>query len=184
MEDANYKTLLSIVLRDIMNPANTNPALHHQLILTLGPTPKVLTDTGMPQLPIIILGRVIDKAVFDHGVTKGLLERLYKLIATPKAIYRAHQNQPGSVVITYEVKNAAPIIVAIHPDKQMGGRGERPARYNNVASVYDKQSSQPGETIEVRWKREGLLLWEAPLVEATDDKQGGEVIELKVARKK
>jgi Phage MuF-C-terminal domain len=179
MEDANYKTLLGMVIKDITSQTNTNPALHHQRILTLGPTPQVLTDLGMPQLPIVILGRVIDKAIFDHGITKGLLERLYTLIATPKAVYQAHQGQPGSVVVTYEVKNTAPIIVAIHPDKQMGGRGQSAARYNNVASVYDKQSGKPNETIEVRWKREGLLLWEATAVQ--EEKQSAEVIPLRVA---
>lgn len=187
MEDANYKTLLGMVLKDIMNPANTNPALHHQRILTLGPTPQVLTDLGMPQLPVVVLGRVIDKAVFDHGMTKGLLERLYTLIASPKAIFQAHQGQPGSVVVTYEVKNAAPIVVAIHPDKQMGGRGrgEAMSRYNNVASVYDKQSGKPNETIDVRWKREGLLLWEAPQIEAVKEaKQVAEVIPLRAVGQK
>ena len=182
MEDANYKTLLGMVLKDITNPANNNPVLHHQRILTLGPTPQVLIDVGMPQLPIVILGRVVDKAVFDHGMTKGLLERLYTLIATPKAVYQAHQGQPGSVVVTYEVKNTAPIIVAIHPNKQMGGRGDRTAFYNNIASVYDKQSSRPGETIEVRWKKEGLLLWEAPPQPVTKDEiHLAEVIPLRVA---
>lgn len=185
MEDANYKILLGMVLKDIMNPANANPALHHQRILTLGPTPTVLTDLGMPQLPIVILGRVIDKAVFDHGMTKGLLERLYTLIATPKAVYQAHQGQPGSVIVTYEVKKMVPIVVAIHPDKEMGGRGRKLERYNNVASVYDKTSGKPGETIEVRWKREGLLLWEAPSpVAVKAETTEAEVIPLKIAGQK
>lgn len=183
MEDANYKTLLGLVLKDLTNPGNTNPVLHHQRILTVGPTPQVLTDLGMPQLPVVITGRVIDKAHFEHGMTKGLLERLYTLIAAPKAVYRAHQGQPGSVVVTYEVKNTAPIIVAIHPNKEMGGRGSRAAYFNNIASVYDKHSNKPGETIEVRWKRDGLLLWEA-VTPAKKEPALAQVLQLKTVGRK
>lgn len=181
MEDANYKSLLGMMLKDLTDSANCNSVLHHQRILTLGPTPQVLIDIGMPQLPLVISGRVVDKAFFDHGMTKGLLEQLYKLIANPKAAYQGHQDQPGSAVVTYETKDGAPIIAAIHPNKQMGGRGDRAAFYNNIASVCDKRSNSPGETIEVRWKKQGLLQWQAPRRPAANDEKWGELILLKVA---
>lgn len=161
VEDTNYRTLLGVLLKDMTGQADGNTVVHHQRILTLGPTPQILVDHGMPQLPIVITGKVVDKVFFDHGITKGMLERLYTLIDTPKAIYKAHQGQPGSVVVTFENKGGAPIVVAVHPNKRMGGRSDNPNFFNNIASIYDKQSNTPGETIEVRWKREGLLLWEA-----------------------
>jgi len=60
-----------------------------------------------------------------------------------------------SVVVTYEVKNANPIIVPIHPNKQK----TRTEFFNVVASVYPKDSTN-GTSIEVLWKADGLLLWE------------------------
>jgi hypothetical protein len=78
------------------------------------------------------------------------------LIEKPKAIYTAHQNQPGSVVVTYEVRGQDPIVIPIHPNVQK----TRLERFNVVASMYSK-STCDGASIEVRWKAAGLLLWEA-----------------------
>ena len=72
-----------------------------------------------------------------------------------KAIYKAHQNQPGSVVVTYEVKDSMPIVIPVHPNQQK----TRTESFNVVASMYPKNSGN--EPIEMRWKREGLLLWES-----------------------
>ena len=127
--------------------------VNHQLVLTLGETPAVLQNIGLPALPLAITGKVIDKCYFDHGISKGMLERIHSMVSTPKSIYKAHLDQPGYVVITYEIKGTDPVIVVIHPNRQMAGRRDF---YNVIASMYQKSGNA-----EVRWKNDGLLLWES-----------------------
>lgn len=155
MEDLNYKTLLGVLLKSMLNDYDAKKVENHGTRLIIGATPDLLISYGFPQLPLMIDGRVVDKAFFDHGIPKSMLERIYHLIATPKAIYKAHQDQPGSVVVTYEVKDSKPVIIPIHPNQQK----TRTESFNVVASMYPKNSN--GEPIEMRWKREGLLLWES-----------------------
>lgn len=150
MEDKNYKTALGLLIKSISDgPASTKS---HQLILQLGPTPQVLLDQGMPQLPMAINGRVIDKCFFDHGMTKPMLERIYSNICAPKAIYRSSNGEPGCVVMSAETKDAKPIIISVRSNHQMAGRRDY---YNAVTSMYDK-----GGDVEIRWKKNGWLLWE------------------------
>ncbi|GGC04658.1 MuF-C-terminal domain-containing protein [Pseudoduganella buxea] len=158
MENPAYKTALGLLIKSLQEGSVKN----HQIPLPIGPTPQVLLDIGMPPLQLAVLGKVIDKVVFDHGIPKGTLERLYKILEAPKAIFKGHLDNPGAAVLTYEVKNSDPIIIAVHPNKQVGGR-DGGARFNLVASVYAK-STRPGETLEARWTREGLLLWKAPSI--------------------
>lgn len=158
MENPAFKTALGLLIKSMMQDGATKQHVNHQLILPIGPTPKVLLDLGMPDVQLVISGKVVDKVLFEHGIPKGTIERLYSLLEAPKAIYKGHQGNPGSAVVTYEVKNMAPIIIAIHPNKQMGGRSG--TVYNNVASMYAKET-RAGESIEDRWTREGLLLWKA-----------------------
>jgi hypothetical protein len=97
---------------------------------------------------------VIDKTFFDHGVTRTQLERIYKILESPKSIYRSNNNDVpnGSVLISYETnKNSLPLIIAIHPNKQIGRQ-----IYNNIASIYFKDGDA-----ETRWKKMNLLQWEA-----------------------
>lgn len=182
MDDQNYKAALDLLIKSMMNDYEGNKTANHAVRLTLGPTPQVLIDQGFPELPLGIDGSVVDKAFFDHGIPKSMLGRLYTLIATPKAIYRAHQGNPGSVVVTYEMKGASPIVVPIHPNKQKA----RNVFFNMVASVYGKTSND-GQSIEVRWRNEGLLLWEAPVAvgaSASEVTQGAGTVESQAAEKK
>jgi len=157
MEDTNYKTLLGVLIKGMSEDYDGSKSVtHHELRLVVGATPPILISLGFTQLPLTIDGRVIDKAHFDHGISKGRLERIYSLIASPKAIYKAHLDNPGSVVVTYEMQNSNPIIIPIHPNRQKG----RHEFSNVIASVYPKASG--GGSVEVRWKKDGLLLWEAP----------------------
>lgn len=151
MEDPNYKVALNLILQSMATAYNANMHVNHQIVLTLGPTPKLLVDYGFPPLPLAITGKVVDKCVYDHGLTKGTLERAYQMISTPKSIYQTADT--GCVVMSYDTKGPDPLILAIHPSKQLGGRKEF---YNNVASIYYKQNNP-----EVRWKQQGFLMWEA-----------------------
>lgn len=153
MEDTNYKVALSLMLKSMEEGHyEANQLVNHQRILTLGPTPPVLLAIGLQPLPIAMTGKVVDKCYFDHGVTKSTLEKAYQIIASPKALYKS--TSVGCLIMTYEIRRANPLIVAIHPQKQLGGRKDF---YNSVASIYYKENDP-----ETRWVKQGLLLWSAP----------------------
>jgi hypothetical protein len=147
MRDTNYKAAVQLVLQ-----ASIDGKPKHEAVLSLGSTPQLLLDNGFPELPLGIKGATIDKAHFDHGITRGILERLAEIITTPKALYKSATVQGTAVVITFEMKAGSPILVPIHGSKPVGR-----SIVNLVASVYAKEA-----TVETRWKREGLLLWEKP----------------------
>ncbi len=146
MTDPNFQAAVQLIIQ-----ASKNGTPRNEAILSLGPTPQFLLDNGFPELPLNIKGAVIDKAHFDHGITRGVLERLVEIVQTPKSLYRSATVQGTAVVITFEMKAGSPILIPIHANKRIG-RTEA----NLVASVYTKEA-----TVEQRWRREGLLLWEA-----------------------
>jgi hypothetical protein len=145
MTDNNFKTAVQLILQ-----ASTDGKPKHEAVLSLGATPQFLLDNGFPELPLIIKGATIDKAHFDHGITRGVLERLGEIVMTPKALYKSATVTGTAVVITFEMKAGSPILVPIHGNKPVGREFA-----NAVASVYSKEA-----TVEARWKSEGLLLWE------------------------
>ena len=148
MTDSNFKAAVQLILQ-----ASMDGKPKHEAVLSLGATPQFLLDNGFPELPLSIKGAVIDKAHFDHGITRGVLERLADIITTPKALYRSATVQGTAVVITFEMKAGSPILVPIHGNKPVGR-----TLSNLVASVYAKDVAN----VETRWKKEGLLLWEQP----------------------
>ncbi|MCP4597193.1 hypothetical protein [Neptuniibacter sp.] len=144
----NYSSLVSILLKD---EALGNP--QHERVLQLGPTPEYLvTHAGFPALDIAIQAKVIGKAHFDHGIKASLIQRLPEILATPKSVFRsANVHQVDSVVVlTYEVKGVAPIIVPIRKNRQVG-RGQY---FNLVGSIYAKEGPDPS----VKWARQGLKI--------------------------
>jgi len=146
MTETNFKAAVQLILQ-----ASNEGKPKHEAVLSLGPTPQFLLDNGFPELPLSIKGSVIDKAHFDHGITRGILERLADIITTPKSLYRSATVQGTAVVITFEMKGGSPILIPIHGNKPVGR-----AFFNLVASVYAKDVVG----VESRWKKEGLLLWE------------------------
>lgn len=147
MSDKNYKVAIDLFISSL----HAGDA-RHEILIDLGSTPQVLIDSGLPELRLGITGKVIDKVYYDHGVTKGKLQALPSMLATPKAIYRSdHPHPPGSVVVTFESQNGDPLIVSIKANARHG----RSDCYNLVTSVYGK-----GGDFQEAWKRNGLLLWE------------------------
>ena len=148
MSDTNFKAAVQLILQ-----ASAEGKPKHEVVLNLGATPQFLIDNGFPELPLSIKGGTIDKAHFDHGITRGILERLADIITTPKALYKsATVQRSAAVVITFEMKAGSPILIPIHANKPIGREFA-----NVVASIYAKES-----TVEDRWKKDGLLLWEKP----------------------
>jgi len=78
-----------------------------------------------------------------------MLYRLADIIASPKALYRSATIQSSAVVITFEMKDGAPILIPLHANKLVGR-----SHVNVVASVYNKEA-----TVEQRWTNAGLKLW-------------------------
>jgi hypothetical protein len=153
LEDPNFKVALGLMLKSMTECYDVDRNKNHQIVLTLGPTPQILVNAGLPQLLIAMTGKVVDKCFFDHGITKTLLQKAYHVITAPKALYRSHDPDDACVVMSYEIKGSDPLIVAIHPNRQLAGRRDY---YNSLASIYFKENDP-----ETRWKKAGLLLWEA-----------------------
>lgn len=148
---ANFAAAIQLVLT-----AATTGTPQKETVLTICDTPQYLIDhCGFAQLPLIIKAATVDKVHFDHGVTKGLLQRLESVLLSPKALYKSDTVAQGAVVVTLEVKNGNPIVIAIHPNKLIGR-----LTCNVVASIYDKP-----QNIEIKWQASGLLLW-APVAPA------------------
>lgn len=146
MPDKNFQTSIQLIIA-----ASASGTPHHETILSLGDTPQYLIDNGFPALQLVVKGRTIDKAHYDHGITKNMLERLGDIINHPKALYRLVTIRGSAVVITFETKNGSPILVPLHPQKPIG----RSLYANEVASSYYKEPA-----IEARWQEKGLLLWQ------------------------
>ncbi|MGA0572048.1 hypothetical protein ACO2Q9_15120 [Variovorax sp. VNK109] len=135
----------------ILAAANTDQP-HHEAVLNIGATPEYLRKhAAFPELDLIVTGKTIDKVHFEHGITRSQLARLPALLEAPKALYRS-DTVGGAIVVTFELKNSNPIIIAVHPAKLVGRQ-----RFNVIASIYDK----PAE-ITLRWQQKGLLLWKSP----------------------
>jgi hypothetical protein len=142
---SNFQAAIQLIIA-----AATTPKPQKEAVLIVGSTPQYLIDQGgFPSLDLIITGATIDKVFFDHGMTKGLLERLDVILSNPKALYKSDTVAGGSVVVTFEVKGGNPIVVALHPNKMVGRK-----RCNVIASIYDKKAD-----IEARWQQKGLLVW-------------------------
>lgn len=147
LTNPNYKAAVGIIIK-----AATDGKPQHEAVLTVGHTPALLIAQGLPDLPLVITGKTIDKVYFDHAITKGVIERLHDLVAAPSAIYKSappHAN--GNVVITIELHRGNPVIIPIRSSRQFG----RTLVANEITSVYAKE----GGDFENRWKADGLLLW-------------------------
>ncbi|MGR5364338.1 hypothetical protein ACPV54_26040 [Vibrio mediterranei] len=146
---SNYATLVDILIRDEMKGIT-----NHERILELGDTPEILqNECGFPDITLAIKANVVSKACFDHGIGTSVIKRLPEILSSPKSVFRsANPKQTDSVVVvTFEVKGEAPIIVPVRKDQQAGRK-----RFNFVTSMYAKEGPPP----EIKWKKKGLLIWE------------------------
>lgn len=128
---------------------------NHERVLELGRTPQVLIDEcGFPDLPFAIKASTVSKICFDHGIATSIIQRLPDLVSSPKCLFKSANAQftDSVVVLTFELKDSAPIIISIRKD-MMSGR----SNYNFVTSMYAKEGPNP----EIKWKADNLLIWEA-----------------------
>lgn len=151
--EQNFKTLVGVILHA---ESQGNP--RHELLLELGETPQTIIQAGgqiFSGLDLVLKANTVGKMHFDHGVPRGVIERLPEILSAPKAIYRsATQAVVGAVVVmTFELQRGFPLIIPVHASKQIG----RGRICNVVASMYAKEGPSP----EAKWKSDGLLLWES-----------------------
>lgn len=147
LTDSNFCTALGLIIT-----ASIEGKPRHETVLRVGHTPELLVTHGLPDLPLMLTGKTIDKIFFDHGITKGMIERLHVLTSNPKAIYKAAPpHHDGSVVVTLEMRKQYPVIISIRASKQFG----RGIFANEITSMYAKENG----SFEQRWIAEGLLIW-------------------------
>ena len=145
----NYTTLIGIVIE-----AERLGKPRHELVLEVCDTPTSLVGVGFSPLKVVIKAKAVGKIFFDHGLTQRQIEKIPLILENPQAIYTS-ATQPDSVVVfTYEAHVGSPIIIPVAKNRQIG----RTPLVNEVTSMYAKTGPDP----RVRWRAEGLLLWEAP----------------------
>ncbi len=120
----------------------------------LGATPELLLRLGLPNLPLAIKGKVIEKVVMDHGIPKSMVKRLAAVVASPNAVYASAPPHPsGMVVLTFEATGLGRVMLSVAGSQNVG----RSHHLNLVTSVYAKED----ERAFARWENDGLLLWRA-----------------------
>jgi Phage MuF-C-terminal domain len=142
----NYETLVDLVIL-----AEKEGKPRHELVLSVGLTPEILVELGFDALALVVKAKTIGKIFFEHGLTQRQIEGIPAMLAEPQAIYRSDTHPTNMVVLTYELKAGAPIIIPIARDRQIG----RGPLVNEVVSMYAKTGPDPTR----RWRNQGLLLW-------------------------
>lgn len=130
---SNVSTLIDLIIKNEMQGTPT-----HEFIIELGDTPNTLIKFAQfPELQLAIKASTIAKICFDHGIRTATIKQISDLLAKPKSIYHS-ATQKGVVVVTFEIKGECPIVIPVHPNKQLGRK-----HYNLVASMYAKEGQIP-----------------------------------------
>ncbi len=122
MQNNNFAVAIQLIVQ-----ASIDGKPHHEAVLELCDTPQYLLDAGFPALRVVIKGKTVDKAHFDHGITRGILERLPDLITAPKALYRSATHPDSTVVVSFEQKDIGYLVLPMQAPV---------GRLRNAASVY------------------------------------------------
>lgn len=96
---------------------------------------------------------VLEKMMFDHGLSAPKLKSLHQTICQPERIYQSASHPTSSIVVmTLETVGIKPVLVPIWLSKP-GATGKPPDHW--VSSAYAKDDAG----IFNRWDAAGLLLW-------------------------
>ena len=145
---SNYAALVDA----IVNASLGGHPVAKEQIGHLGSTPELLLKFGLPNLPLGIKGKVIEKVVMDHGIPKSMVKRLAGIVAAPQSLYAsAPPHTAGVVVLTFEVTGLGQVILSVAGSQNVG----RSHTMNLVTSVYAKEDARAF----ARWEADGLLLW-------------------------
>lgn len=96
--------------------------------------PTALSAAGIPEGNLRTSAKVLQKVVFDHGVTPSVLKRLPELLETPVMVLRSDSVDGRVVVVTSEMVRGSPLVVAISPEVTRGN-----VALNFLPSLYPKE---------------------------------------------
>lgn len=149
----------SILVKQLIQQEMARGAYQHELVLELGPTPDLLVrEAGFPKLDLVVKYKAISKMCFDHGIGTSTIQNIPNLIKNPKCLYRSTKIPNSAVVLTFEWHSGFPIVIAVHANKSVSRISvDLLRRCNEVKTMYAKEGPDP----TVKWKDQGLLLWEA-----------------------
>lgn len=145
------------LVRDIQRAGLEGTASHQDLRnqVLLGRFPQHLLDAlKIPDLEIVTSFAIIEKMIFEHGLTPSVIANLHNLVCTPHAIYQSATHQSDSIVVlTIQITRQLPVLAAIKLDKP-DSAGKRNIHW--LASAYPKDHTD----MLNRWQKDGLLLWQ------------------------
>ena len=126
--------------------------MDHQVVIGRF-TAQMLTVLNCADQELVTSVSVLEKMMFDHGVSATKLKSLHQTICQPQRIYRSATHTATSVVVvTMQNLNNKPILVPIWLSKA-GPAGKSPVHW--VSSGYVKDDPN----IFATWEAKGLLLW-------------------------
>ena len=119
------------------------------VILNIGHPSSVLTQHGVPNMPITLRQAILRKAVKDkHGVAAAQLKDIAQAVQAPTAIFDDPDN-PGTRIAVTEIRHTdGNIIAAIRLNTERDG-----LEINDIRSIHPKRDSSV-----LRWVEDGLLL--------------------------
>lgn len=114
--------------------------------LLIGGTPQVLTDDGLPALPMMINQRHVDYALngtkdADHHLGEAFLAELPELIQKPIAVIESLTDNEHSLVMLVEWQNEGGQVVASVRVDSFGRQNNVRIDVNAVTSVFSKDNA-------------------------------------------
>ncbi len=132
--------------------------------IEIGTLPQALAVAGVPAGSLKTSAKVLQKVVFDHGVTPSVLKRVPELLEKPVMVFRSATVEGRFVAVTSEMVRGAPLIVAISPETTRGT-----VALNFVPSLYPRDDLQaiqrwlnatkPGEQLLTYLDKEQSPAW-------------------------
>lgn len=144
------------LIRDIQRAGSDGTASDQERRnqVLLGRFPQhLLASLKVPDLEIVTSVAIIEKMIFEHGLTAPVIADLHNLICTPSAVYQSASQGDSIVVLTIQITRQLPVIAAIKLDKP-DSAGKPNIHW--LASAYPKDHTE----MFSRWQRQGLLLWQ------------------------
>lgn len=132
----------------------TIPAFRMDHHVVIGRFPaQMLTILNCADQELVTSVSVLEKMMFDHGISATKLKSLHQTICQPQQIYKSATHTTTSVVVvTMQNLSNKPILVPIWLSKA-GSTGKAPVHW--VSSGYVKDDPKIFST----WEAKGLLLW-------------------------
>lgn len=126
-----------------------NGELSANVVLNIGRPSFVLTQHGVPNLPITLRQAILRKAVKDkHGVAAAELKDIAQAVQAPIAIFDDPDNTGTRIAVTEIRHTDGNIIAAIRLNMDRDG-----LEINDIRSLHPKRDSSV-----LRWVEDGLLL--------------------------